>query len=70
MVRIVYEKEVQNLPSLEAVKYIEGFCLSTDNKPTDRIATGSNIIEVDTGDVYFYEEVAGTWSVMLSLQNE
>lgn len=68
MLRITKEKEVQNMPSLDAVKYVEGFCLSTDTKPTDRIATGSNIIEVDTGDVYFFDEESASWSVMLSLK--
>lgn len=69
MLRITKQKEIQNLPSLDAVTYIEGFCNSTaDTKPTDRIATGSNIIEVDTGDVYFFDEETNTWSVMLSLK--
>lgn len=68
MLRITKQKEVQNLPSLDAVLYIEGFCVSTDTKPTDRIATGSNIIEVDTGNVFFYDEGTSTWSIMLSLK--
>ena len=68
MLRITEKTEIQNLPSLEAVTYIEGFCVSTDQKPTDRIATGSSLIEIDTGNVYFYDEVAGTWSVMLNLK--
>lgn len=68
MLRITKQKEVQNYPSLDAVAYIEGFCHSTDTKPTDRIATGSNIIEVDTGDVYFFDEETSAWSVMLSLK--
>ena len=32
------------------------YCLSTDTKPTDGVATGSIAIEVDTGIVYFYDE--------------
>lgn len=68
MLRITKEKEIQNPPSLNAARYIEGFSLSTDTKPTDRISTGSNIIEVDTGDVYFYDEVSESWSAMLSLK--
>lgn len=68
MLRITKQKEVQNYPSLDAVTYIEGFCHSTDTKPMDRIATGSNIIEVDTGDVYFFDEETSAWSVMLSLK--
>lgn len=38
-------------------KYFEYAGLSTDTKPTeDIIATGSVFIEVDTGDVYFFNE--------------
>lgn len=69
MLRITNEKEVQNLPSLNAVRYIEGFCTSLDAKPTERIATGSNLIEVDTGNVFFFDEEAATWSALLILQN-
>lgn len=68
MLRITKEKEIQNAPSLNAVRYVEGFCLSTDTKPTDRIATGSSLIEVDTGDVWFFNEESSTWSALLSLQ--
>ena len=68
MLRITKSKEVQNLPSLNAVIYIEGFCLSSDEKPTERIATGSNIIEVDTGNVYFFDEVTSTWNFTLSIK--
>ena len=43
---------------------------SSESKPTDAdmandnaddIAVGSTFLEVDTGDVYFYDEDAGTW---------
>lgn len=68
MLRIAKEKEVQNLPSLDAVRYIEAFCTSADEKPTERIATGSSIIEVDTGNVYFFDEGTSTWSAMLNLK--
>lgn len=45
--------------------YIEGACLSDDTKPTGNIATGSKMLEVDTGDVYAYdEEAGGTWYVI------
>lgn len=36
--------------------------LSTDDKPVGRLATGSEFLEVDTGDVYAYDEVGGTWA--------
>ena len=68
MLRITKQKEIQNPPSLEAVTYIEGFCTIDDTKPTERIATGSSIIEVDTGDVYFFDEETSSWTAMLSLK--
>ena len=41
--------------------YIDGACKSTDTKPTRNIATGSCMIEVDTGDAYLYDEDSTTW---------
>lgn len=29
--------------------------LSTDTKPTDGVPNGSIFVEIDTGDVYFYD---------------
>lgn len=37
-------------------------CLSTDTKPTDGIVTGSICLEVDTGDVYAYDEIGESWN--------
>ena len=37
-------------------KYVEMFGLSTDEKPNDNLVTGSKFTEVDTGDVYLFEE--------------
>lgn len=42
--------------------YIEAAGLSTDSKPTDGLVTGSLFLEVDTGTVYAYDEVSGTWN--------
>lgn len=42
-------------------RYIEGYALSTDTKPTTGIITGSCIIEVDTGDVYLFNEASTAW---------
>lgn len=39
---------------------IEGECLSTDTKPT-KYANGSCLIEMDTGDVYMFNEASSTW---------
>ena len=35
--------------------------LSTDEKPTDYLITGSVFIEIDTGNVYFYDEENNVW---------
>ena len=40
---------------------VEGECLSTDTKPTTDIANGSILIEMDTGDIYMFNETAGAW---------
>ena len=45
------------------------FCLSTEDKPTDDIATGSFGFEVDTGDVYAYDETSETWTKQFSFQD-
>lgn len=39
---------------------IEGSCLSSDIKPTD-VANGSVLIEMDTGDVYQFDEEGSRW---------
>ena len=44
-------------------KYSEMLGLSTDNKPTEGLITGSKFTEVDTGDVYLFDETGnGTWT--------
>jgi len=44
-----------------ASQYIEGFCLSTDTKPTNGIENGSQLVEMDTGKLYFFDEDGGDW---------
>ena len=34
---------------------------STDTKPTDMIVTGSVFWEIDTGDLYLYDEEGNAW---------
>ena len=43
-------------------KLLQLACLSTDTKPTTNIATGSIALEVDTGDVYAYDETGASWA--------
>ena len=69
MVRISYQQVLTNSPETENgyVNYVEAAGLSTDTKPTDGIATGSLFLEVDTGDVYAFDEDGGTWGQIAAL---
>lgn len=46
---------------LEPKYYIEGDILSTDTKPTDGIANGSVLFEMDTGTMYKFDEENEAW---------
>ena len=48
-------------------KYVELACLSTDEKPADNLVTGSLALEVDTGDVYAFDEIGGEWGKIAEL---
>ena len=48
--------------------YKELFLLSSDDKPTADISMGSICVEVDTGNVYFFNEVAGEWVLQFCFQ--
>lgn len=48
---------------LKWLHYGEGACLSTDTKPTDGIANGSILTEMDTGNVCTFNYEAKTWLV-------
>lgn len=54
------------------IKYEGGYGefagLSTDSKPTEGIATGSQFTEVDTGKVFLYDSESGNWFERYSLQ--
>lgn len=61
--------------------FAEGFCESSETKPVTvkenrvslaeyPLATGSNLIESDTGDWYFYNETDGDWTKMLTIKEE
>ena len=41
--------------------HIEGACLSTDSKPTDGIANGSLVIEMNTGKIFMFNEAGSAW---------
>ena len=42
------------------VFYVEGKCVSSDQKPTD-VANGSTLLEMDTSKVYMFDVDASTW---------
>ena len=47
--------------------YIEGACLHDDTKPLRNLASGSLMLEVDTGDVYAFDEEGGEWDKICAL---
>ena len=52
MIRLIVDKAFT-----DGLHYVEGFCVSDDDKPITGIITGSKLTEADTGDVYlFYED--------------
>ena len=67
MVQITEDKLICDISG--ELHYIECSCLSTDSKPTDGIATGSLLIEVDTGKVYLFNSAAEQWVEQFSLQS-
>ena len=40
---------------------IEAACLHADSKPTTGIANGSLCLEIDTGDIYAFNEAGSAW---------
>lgn len=51
----------------DSKKYVEIAGLSTDTKPTTDLVTGSMFFEVDTGDVYAFDETGAAWSKVAAL---
>lgn len=41
--------------------YIEAACLSSDSKPTDGIANGSMVLEMNTGKIFVFNEAGSAW---------
>lgn len=48
----------------------KGYCLSTDTKPTETVANGSQLIEIDTGDVYLFNETGSAWVKEFTIKGE
>jgi len=43
--------------------YRVGACKSTDTKPTEGVANGSILMEIDTGKVWIFDGEDGQWAV-------
>lgn len=59
---------VEQFAVLGRKTFIGGFCSSSYTKPTESIAMGSWLVDVDTGDVNMFDEDAGDWVVEFNLQ--
>ena len=58
MIRVVVDRMFT-----DGKRYQEMFGLSTEDKPVTSLITGSKFTEVDTGDVYLFDETStGTWT--------
>ena len=57
MVRITDERTL----TADGKRQIQAFGLSTDDKPTVGILTGSVFIAIDTTEVFFFDEDSGEW---------
>ena len=54
--------EILNMKKIRTkLAYYEFAGLSTDEKQTSNVATGSTFLEVDTGDVYFFDGENSIW---------
>lgn len=65
MIRRITEKMLDG-----SVIYIEAAGLSTDEKPTTGIATGSRFVEVDTGSEFLFDEESEAWTEINAAQGE
>ena len=56
-------REIVMKPITTDKRYAEIYGLSTDTKPKAGLVTGSKFTEVNTGDVYLFDETgSGTWT--------
>ena len=42
-------------------RYIEGFCVSKETKPTENIAMGSNLYCLDENKKYYFKDATDEW---------
>ncbi len=65
MLRVLDSKQIQ-YGSAPAI-YYEFAGRDDDDKPTEGVATGSTFLEVNTGDVYAYDETDESWAKICAL---
>lgn len=68
MLRKISERVVEIQDDGDVITFFEGYCDSSDEKPMEKVAEGSNLIETDTGDWYFFNEKSGVWIKEMTLQ--
>ena len=68
--RKITEKVVEIKPNGDVITFFEGYSDSSDfdKRPKDKVAEGSNFIETDTGDWYFFNEKLGDYIKELTIQ--
>ena len=64
MIRCIRSEYVSSGENDGRTVWMEAAGLSTDQKPSDNIVTGSKFFEVDTGKEYAYDEIGGEWYEM------
>ena len=62
MVRYLKNTPTADSTATSTTRYVELACLSTDEKPTEGIATGSIALVVDTSKIYLFDEHSKTWT--------
>ena len=69
-----FTKEVPMQIDGQDFMFYEGFCEHSDVTnsllPTIKVLGGSNVIETDTGDWYFFVESTSTWEKRLTIGGE
>lgn len=61
MVTITFDKKFSASSNKQYEIVHDVRCLSTDIKPTTGMTNGSSCIEIDTGNIYFFDGDSKTW---------
>ena len=64
MITVTENKDTNYAKGPGKKTFVEVYCLSTDEKPIDGIMNGSACIEMDTGKIYFFDELAKIWRMI------